>query len=100
MSALQALEQTIVKRSALKALQVIPGVGLRIAEDLWNLGYRSVTDLCGADPEAMYAALCKRQGKVIDRCMLYVFRCAVYYASNETHDPRFLKWWHWRDIGA
>jgi hypothetical protein len=31
--------------------------------------------------------------------MLYVFRCAVYYASNETHEPERLKWWNWNYSG-
>ncbi|MBC8473125.1 MAG: pathogenicity locus, partial [Planctomycetes bacterium] len=30
-------------------------------------------------------------------CMLYVLRCAVYYASNTEHDPDLLKWWNWKD---
>jgi hypothetical protein len=29
--------------------------------------------------------------------VLYVFRCAVYYASHEVHDPELLKWWNWKD---
>jgi hypothetical protein len=29
--------------------------------------------------------------------ILYVFRCAVYCASNENHDPELLKWWNWKD---
>nr|WP_321429915.1 helix-hairpin-helix domain-containing protein [uncultured Methanolobus sp.] len=29
--------------------------------------------------------------------MLYVFREAVYFASNEEHDPELLKWWNWKD---
>ncbi|WP_394701143.1 helix-hairpin-helix domain-containing protein [uncultured Methanolobus sp.] len=33
----------------------------------------------------------------LDRCMLYVFREAVYFASNEEHDPELLKWWNWKD---
>ncbi len=24
--------------------------------------------------------------------LLYVFRCAVYYASNDIHNPELLKW--------
>jgi hypothetical protein len=35
----------------------------------------------------------------IDPCVLYVFRCAVYYASHEVHDPDLLKWWNWKDGG-
>lgn len=84
------------KFSALKELRKIPGVGKSIAEDLWSLDIRSVADLQGRDPEALYHQLCALQGAQIDRCMLYVFRCAVYYASNTRHDPELLKWWNWK----
>lgn len=85
------------KHAALKDLQRIPGVGRQIAEDLWSLGYHSVTDLRGQNPDSMYEALCRQSNMVIDRCMLYVFRCAVYFASNSRHDPELLKWWRWKD---
>jgi hypothetical protein len=85
------------QQDALKQLQVIPGVGKAVALDLWNLGYRSAADLQGQDPEEMYVQLCTQQGTQVDRCMLYTFRCAVYYASHEQHDPELLKWWNWKD---
>jgi Pathogenicity locus len=88
---------TTERAAILKELRVIPGVGKSIAEDLWDLGLRSVQDLKGQDPEELYVRLCAMQGTQIDRCMLYVFRCAVYYASHEQHDPELLKWWNWKD---
>jgi len=78
-------------------LQSVPGVGPSIARDLADLGIRRVTDLRGRNPEAMYEALCARRGERQDRCLLYVFRCAVYYASRKRHDPELLKWWSWKD---
>lgn len=81
----------------LEELQEIPGVGKKIARDLWNMGIRSVGDLEGRDPEELYSKLCFQEGVDIDRCVLYIFRCAVYYASNETCDPELLKWWNWKD---
>lgn len=81
----------------LKELQKIPGVGPRIAEDLWQLGYKSISDLKYVNPEDLYEDLCQLQGCRVDRCMLYVFRCAVYFASNTIHDPHLLKWWNWKD---
>lgn len=75
----------------------MPGVGKRIAEDLWDLGFRSVEELRGQDPEALYARLCVLQGMQVDRCMLYVFRCIVYFASAKQHDPELLKWWNWKE---
>jgi hypothetical protein len=85
------------KQAALGDLREIPGVGKKIAQELWNLGCRSVGDLKGADPEDLYRRLCIQQGTQVDRCALYVFRCAVYYASNDEHDPESLQWWHWKD---
>ena len=78
-------------------LESIPGVGPSIAKDLRVLGYRDVTDLRDADPEEMYSRLITLSGEYQDRCVLYVFRCAVYFASEETYDPELLKWWAWKD---
>jgi hypothetical protein len=86
-----------MKASTSKRLRQIPGVGPAIAEDLRSLGFRSVEELRGQDPDLLYESLCALQGVRVDRCMLYVFRCAVYYASHREHDPELLKWWNWKD---
>jgi len=78
-------------------LQEIPGVGPSLSKDLRDLGYGQVADLVGEDPESMYARLIHLRGEHQDRCVLYVFRCAVYYASTEKRDPELLKWWAWKD---
>jgi hypothetical protein len=83
--------------NAAKELQTIPGIGNSLSQDLVDLGYRKVNELKGEDPETMYKNLIALRGHHIDRCVLYVFRCAVYYASNSAHDPESLKWWNWRD---
>ena len=83
--------------AALKDLQRIPGVGPSIARDLVELGFHSVSGLAGRDPEALYAAHCATRGMKVDRCWLYVARCAVYFASRKRHDPEKLKWWAWKD---
>jgi hypothetical protein len=81
----------------LKEFQLIPGVGKSIAQDLYNLGYRSITELQNEDPQWMYDRSCTLVGTKIDRCLLYVYKCAVYYASNTKHNPELLKWWNWKD---
>jgi len=83
--------------SALKNLQRIPGVGPAIAADLLGLGIQSVDDLRGQSPERLYQRLCEQAGGPLDRCLLYVLRCAVYFAENTVHDPERLKWWRWKD---
>lgn len=80
-----------------KGLQKIPGVGPSLEQDLKNLGITQVSDLKNKDPEQLYLQHCKQVGRSVDRCVLYVFRCAVYYASETEHNPELLKWWSWKD---
>ena len=80
-------------------LETIPGVGPSIAEDLRDLGVHRVGDLKNLDPQEMFESLCALRGSKIDRCVLYVFRCAVYYAERSRHDPELLKWWNWKERG-
>ncbi len=82
---------------ALLDLQRIPGVGPSLSKNLLRLGYKSVESLKEEDPESMYARLMELEGHHVDRCVLYVFRCAVYFASEQEHDPELLKWWSWKD---
>ncbi len=86
-----------MKQSDSKVLEQIPGVGKRIAQDMANIGIHSVGQLKGQDPEKLYQKLRDFKARPVDRCMLYVLRCAVYYASNTKHDPQLLKWWNWKD---
>jgi len=72
-------------------------VGKSISRDLLDLGIRTISDLKGRSPEALYHEFCALRGTPVDHCMLYVFRCAVYFASEENHDPELLKWWNWKD---
>ncbi len=78
-------------------LQTIPGVGPSLERDLSDLGVRCVGDLRREDPEHLYEQLVELRGAPVDRCVLHVFRCAAYYASNREHDPELLKWWNWKD---
>ena len=85
------------KATVLKELQSIPSVGKACALDLWNIGIRKVADLKGKDPLQLYNQLNKTTGAVHDICMLYTFRCAVYYASEKKHQKEKLNWWYWKD---
>ncbi len=76
--------------------QQIPGIGVSLAADLQALGYASMDDLKGESPEEMYDRLEAQVGAHIDRCVLYTFRCAVYYAEGG-REPEKIKWWSWKD---
>lgn len=73
---------TMNKDHAIKELKTIPSVGKSIANDLLNIGIASIHDLIGRNPENLYDLSNKYAGQVQDRCLLYVFRCAVYYANT------------------
>ena len=77
-------------------LRQIPGVGRETEKDLHALGIQRIAQLAGADPEALFVRLATHQGGYTDRCNLYVYRCAVYYAEGG-RDPRLLRWWNWKD---
>jgi Pathogenicity locus len=83
-------------RSVIRELSRIPSVGPSIASDLYRIGIRQVADLRGRNAERLYAALCRDAGQHVDRCVLYVFRCAVYFAEEDRPDPALLKWWRWK----
>ena len=78
-------------------LQQIPGVGPSIAADLFDLGVCGLDDLAGRCPELLYRELIDLRRIEIDRCVLYVFRCAVYFAKTKNPEAEKLKWWRWKD---
>lgn len=86
-------------KSTRSPFESIPGIGPNLSRDLHDLGVHEIRELKGKDPETLYSRLIGIRGTHVDRCVLYVFRLAVYYAENETHDPECLKWWKWKDGG-
>jgi hypothetical protein len=89
----------MTKLQAIKELTIIPGVGKSLATNLWNIGIKSLADLKGQDPNKLYDLSNAFAGTVQDRCVLYVFKCAVYYAETPTYEQETekLKWWYWKD---
>jgi hypothetical protein len=87
------------KSTAVKELMTIPGVGKSIANDLWRIGIKKIEDLKGTDPTELYGLSNREAGVTQDRCLLYTFRCAVYFANTPTkkQNPEKLKWWNWKD---
>src|SRR5262245_37099067 len=83
--------------AAVRDLRRIPGIGPSLARDLVDLGILRVDDLRGRNAEQLYDNLCSLRGAHQDRCVLYTFRCAVYFATQPNPRPQLLKWWNWQD---
>lgn len=90
-------EVNLSKGAVRSDLQSIPGVGPSIEQDFLDLGIGAVAELAGRDPTQLYAQLCELRGERIDRCVLYVFRSSVYFASEAEHEEALLQWWNWKD---
>lgn len=78
-------------------LQRAPGIGPSLAQDLHDLGVHSLAALARRDPEQLYRRLCEIRGQRQDPCVLYAFRCAVYFARTPRPRAELTKWWNWKD---
>jgi hypothetical protein len=85
------------KEIILKEFQTLPSVGKAVSLDLWNIGFRSNNELIGQNPMELYQRLNKITGMKHDICMLYTFRCMVYFISEKQHDKEKLNWWYWKN---
>ena len=86
-----------MKKHVRRELEQIPGVGPSIARDLHDIGINTIADLKGKNPETLYEQSNRFAGVTQDRCLLYVFRCAVYFAETDNPEPEKLKWWNWKE---
>lgn len=84
-------------RKVLNELQKIPGIGKACALDLYHIGIRKIADLEKQNPALLYHRLNTITGVTHDVCMLYTFRCAVYFASEKNHEKKKLNWWYWKN---
>ena len=78
-------------------LTKIPGVGKNMAQHLIDAGYPDITSLKGQSPEDIYMRDCIAQGVQVDRCALYCYRLAVWYANHDGVLPLDKQnWWNWK----
>lgn len=94
---MNTLPSDLGKTKILKELQTIPGIGKACSLDLWNIGIRKIEDLSGQNPQELYRRLNTVTAMTHDICMLYTFRCAIYYATEKYHEKEKLNWWYWKD---
>jgi len=76
-------------RDTVSRLDELPNIGKSIAADLGSIGVGHPGQLVGKDPFELYEALCIREGKRVDPCVIDVFMAAVRFM--EGGEP--LPWW-------
>ena len=81
-------------------IERIPGIEPNGAETIKLLGFKKVSELKKQDAEELYYSLCSTNKSVEDKTILYQLRCAIYYATVKTPDPKKLHWWYWKDSDA
>ena len=85
------------KSSKTEIISEIPGIEQDCADAIMELGFETVSQLKMKDAEEMYYELSIKRGAVQEKSILYGFRCAIYYATVRTADPKKLHWWYWKD---
>lgn len=81
---------TPVDETASKALQTIPNIGPRMAEDLFRLGFRRPEELHAETGRDLFDRLCALDGVRHDPCVLDTFEAAVHFVKTGERVP----WWH------
>lgn len=78
-----------VDRTRLHTLTDLPNVGPAMARDFVLLGYDTPQQLVGADPQALFDALCARTGVRQDPCVLDTIMSVTRFLAGEDPQP----WW-------
>ena len=78
-------------------LITIPNIGEKTKKSLMNIGITCVEELNGQKAEDLYNKDCLMKGYQVDKCLLYLFRMAIYYAEHTSWEKEKLKWWYWKD---
>ena len=80
---------------AMVQFQGLDSVGPASAQDLWDVGCRSLPDLAKRDPLELYETLCRRTGIRLDPCVEDVLRCAVAQVRFPDLPDECRNWWYW-----
>ena len=88
-----------LRDKCLKELEGLPNVGPKLAELLYDAGYRTTTDFYCIDPDILFDRLdVKAQYTLPDR-IRFILRAIVYWVSTPEHLRQSEKkyWWSWKD---
>jgi hypothetical protein len=79
-----------VSREKLHCFKDLPNIGPAAANDFVLLGFEHPMELKGADPLALYYALCRMSNSHQDPCVLDVLISVVDFLDGNPPQP----WWH------
>lgn len=79
-----------VVREHVQRFTDLPNIGPASAGDFRQLGFTHPSELKGADPLALYHALCEVAGTRQDPCVLDVFMSVTDFLAGHPPQP----WWH------
>ncbi len=82
-----------VDRARLARFTDLPNIGPAMAKDFVTLGYFAPSQLLGADPLALYQALCLASGSRQDPCVLDVMMSVTDFLGGAPAKP----WWHYTE---
>jgi hypothetical protein len=77
-----------VDRTRLRTLTDLPNVGPAMAGDFVLLGYETPQQLVGADPQALFDALCERTGVRQDPCVLDTIMSVTRFLAGDDSAER------------
>jgi hypothetical protein len=80
-----------VDRGTITRFTDLPNVGPAAASDFELLGFREPRELIGADPRALYDALCVASGVRQDPCVLDVLMSVTDFLDGAEPQP----WWNY-----
>ncbi|MCU0867721.1 MAG: WYL domain-containing protein [Planctomycetes bacterium] len=86
------------ERAAKRAFQQLGSVGPACAGDLVQLGFRTVDELRGQDPRALWLRLSELTGARQDPCVEDTFRCVIAQAEHPDLPAKWRRWHHWTPL--
>lgn len=65
------------EQPAMEDLQILRNIGPATAERLYSIGIKTSEQMKLSDPEELYEKLKKKEGGILDKCVLYQLRGAI-----------------------
>ena len=82
-----------IDREKVRRFTDLPNIGPAGAKDFEVLGFKEPSELVGADPLALFEALCAATCSKQDPCVLDVLMSVTHFINGGKPEP----WWHFTE---